>query len=77
MIQKKNHSPFTIHHSQLELTATGIAPDLHRTSLLIPAMNAGNRYGSKSRGAAPVLQNKFLHILIGKKGSFVCSYCFT
>lgn len=57
-----NHSPLTIDHSQLELTATGIAPDLHRTSLLIPAMNAGNRYYSKSRGAILVHQNKFLHI---------------
>ena len=41
-------------------------------------MNAGNRYGSKSRGAVPVRQNKFLHMQLRKKllilsAHFACS----
>jgi hypothetical protein len=36
-----DHSPFT------ELTATGIAPDLHRISLLIP--QCGNQLPDKNR----------------------------
>jgi len=47
------HSLFTTDYSLLtiqELTATGIAPESHRTSLLISHI-ARTKYGSKSRGS--------------------------
>jgi hypothetical protein len=38
-------------------TATGIAPDLHRTSLLIPAMRRGNRLQVQMCGNLPQNEN--------------------
>ena len=36
-----------------DLTATGIAPDLHRTSLLIPVNDTGNQHRGKNKGIPP------------------------